>query len=28
MTPRAGFLKLFVLSYIWILAVTILANFA
>jgi len=27
MTPRAGFLKLFVLSYIWILAVTILATF-
>ena len=27
MTPRAGFLKLFVLSYAWILGVTILATF-
>ena len=27
MTPRAGFLKLFVLSYVWILGVTILATF-
>ena len=27
MTPRAGFLKLFLLSYVWILGVTILATF-